>query len=73
MSDSQVLEEEQVKEEKPKRVLSNFDCCDQCGHQAFFHATFEFGDLLFCRHHYYRNEAFIYDNALDLVDESEFI
>lgn len=73
MSDSQVLEEEQVNEEKPKRVLSNFDRCDQCGHQAFFHATFEFGDLLFCRHHYYRNEEFIYDNALDLIDESEFV
>lgn len=60
-------------EEPTKRVLSKFDRCDQCGYQAFFQATFEFGDLLFCRHHYYKNEAFIYENALDLVDESEFI
>lgn len=73
MSDSQVLEQEQVEEEIAKRVLSKRDRCDQCGYQAFFHATFEFGDLLFCRHHYFRNEAFIYENALDLIDESEFI
>lgn len=73
MSEQQVLEEAQVEEEKTKRVLSKFDRCDQCGHQAFFHATFEFGDLLFCRHHYYKNEEFIYENALDLIDESEFV
>lgn len=56
-----------------KRALSKRDHCDQCGYQAFFHATFEFGDLLFCRHHYFRNEEFIYNNALDLIDESEFV
>lgn len=67
------IEEDGEKTQPVKRVLSKRNRCDQCGYQAFYHATFEFGDLLFCRHHYYRNEEFIYENAIDLVDESEYI
>ena len=75
MSDQQLVDREQdMAEEQPeKRTLSRFDRCDQCGYAAFYMATFEFGNLYFCGHHYRRNEEFIYDNALQLVDESEFI
>lgn len=73
MSEQQVLEEENQQEDAYQRVMSKFDRCDQCGHQAFYIANFDFGVLNFCGHHYKKNEAFIYDQALDLIDESEFI
>jgi len=47
------------------------ELCDSCPSQSYFMVVFESGNLFFCRHHYSKNEALIFEWALDVVDESE--
>lgn len=59
--------------ERPlSNVLNNADRCDQCGAQAFIwvnmpNAT---AGLLYCRHHFLRNESKLREYAIDIVDET---
>jgi ribosomal protein S14 len=48
--------------------------CDQCGvAQAFYRVEFSSGFLFLCRHHFMKHENRIYDEAIDIVDESELL
>jgi len=52
-------------------TLNNADRCDQCGAQAFVWVNMpdSKAGLLFCGHHYARNEAGLRGVAIDIVDE----
>ena len=45
--------------------------CDMCVSQSYYMVVFEKGNLFFCKHHYSKNEALIFETAIDIVDESE--
>lgn len=45
--------------------------CDSCVSQSYYMVVFDTGNLYFCNHHYTKNEALIFEMALDIVDESE--
>jgi hypothetical protein len=47
--------------------------CDSCVSQSYFMVVFSSGNLFFCKHHFDKNEAFIFETALDVVDESELL
>lgn len=47
--------------------------CDACVSQSYYMVIFETGNLYFCNHHYVKNEALIFEKALDIVDESELL
>lgn len=47
--------------------------CDQCQAQSYFMVTFKSGDIFLCNHHFHKNEAVIFETALDVVDESELL
>lgn len=47
--------------------------CDSCVSQSYFLVVFETGNLYFCNHHFKKNEALIFDTAIDVVDESELL
>lgn len=49
------------------------ESCDSCPSQSYYMVVFESGNLFFCRHHFNKNEAVIFDSALDVVDESELL
>ena len=52
-------------------VLTAHDRCDKCGFQAYFMSVFDFGELLFCRHHFLENEDVLKDISYYIVDQSE--
>ena len=47
--------------------------CDLCSSQSYFMVVLESGNLFFCNHHFKKNEAVIFEKALDVVDESELL
>lgn len=47
--------------------------CDLCSSQSYFMVVMESGNLFFCNHHFKKNEAVIFEKALDVVDESELL
>lgn len=47
--------------------------CDACVSQSYYMVVFETGNLFFCKHHFTKNEALIFEKALDIVDESELL
>lgn len=47
--------------------------CDLCTSQSYFMMVLESGNLFFCNHHFKKNEAVIFEKALDIVDESELL
>lgn len=55
----------------PSNVLTNADRCDQCGAQAFIWVNMpnSKSGLLYCIHHFNRNEAKLREVAIDFVDE----
>jgi hypothetical protein len=50
--------------------LNSSDRCDACGSQAYVWANGVSGDLLFCRHHFLKNEEEIRAWAFEIIDES---
>lgn len=52
-------------------VLNNADRCDQCGAQAFVWVNMPDSQtgLLYCGHHFARNEAGLRKVAIDFIDE----
>lgn len=51
-------------------VLKVGDRCDRCNSQAFVWVNGVSGDLLFCRHHFLKNEDTIRSYAFEVVDET---
>ena len=51
--------------------LNNLDRCDQCGAQAYVWVVMPNAEagLLYCAHHYVRNEVKLKECAIDIFDE----
>lgn len=49
------------------------ELCDSCFSQSYYMVVFDTGNLFFCRHHFNKNEALIFEKAFDIVDESELL
>lgn len=60
-------------EEQKVRQLKISDRCDRCNAQAWVEAKGMEGNLLFCNHHFTKNEEALYNWAYEIVDEREFI
>lgn len=59
--------------EEKSNVLNVSDRCDACGSQAFVWINGVAGDLLFCRHHFLKNEDKLKEYAFEIVDETHKI
>jgi hypothetical protein len=59
-----------VEEAKTSKVLNSKDRCDYCGSQAYFWVNGINGDLLFCRHDFFKWEDKLRSYAFEIVDES---
>lgn len=53
------------------RVLNAQDRCDtgSCGAQAYYLVLFDQGELLFCGHHFNKNENLLREKAYHIVDQ----
>lgn len=58
---------EEVKEETDQ--LNAHDRCDRCNSQAYVWVNGVTGDLLFCGHHFAKNEEKLRAYAFEIVDE----
>jgi NADH dehydrogenase FAD-containing subunit len=58
---------EEVKEETDQ--LNAHDRCDRCNSQAYVWVNGVTGDLLFCAHHFAKNEEKLRAYAFEIVDE----
>lgn len=52
-------------------LLTTDDRCDVCDSQAYVYVNFESGDLLFCLHHWKKNQESASKTATEIHDESE--
>jgi hypothetical protein len=60
-----------VEEEKQEYVLNALDRCDQCYAEALVLVKGVTGELMFCGHHYAKNEAGLANFAYEVIDERE--
>jgi len=60
-------------QEKAERVLRVIDRCDACGSQAFVMVKLISGELMFCGHHYVKNQDKLNNQAYEIIDEREYI
>lgn len=60
-------------EEKQERELKVADRCDSCGSQAFVLVKGVSGELMFCGHHFDKNEDALKKFAYEIIDERSFI
>jgi hypothetical protein len=56
-----------------ERQLKIADRCDSCGAQAFVLVKGMSGELMFCGHHYKKNEAALIKFAYEIIDERDSI
>ena len=61
--------EEQISEKE--YVLKVIDRCDSCNSQAYVLVKGVSGDLMFCSHHYNKNEAALIKFSYEIIDERE--
>jgi hypothetical protein len=59
-----------VMTEEKTDVLKATDRCDRCQSQAYFWVNGVAGDLLFCRHHFFKYEEKLREYAFEVVDET---
>ena len=59
--------------EKVERQLKVVDRCDRCGSQAFVLIKGISGELMFCGHHYVKNQDALEKYAYEIFDEREYI
>ena len=52
-------------------VLKVIDRCDSCNSQAYVLVKGVTGDLMFCGHHYNKNEAALIKFSYEIIDERE--
>jgi hypothetical protein len=55
--------------EEKAYLLMNNDRCDSCGSQAYVWVNGVNGDLLFCGHHFAKNEVKLRAYAFEIIDE----
>ena len=55
---------------EPEFLLTALDRCDTCQAQAYYLVGFLVGELLFCRHHYLKNETKLVKESFKVIDES---
>jgi len=60
-----------VAEELSGQILTALDRCDQCQSQAYFMVVLDSGELMFCRHHFLKNESPLREQAHFVLDQSE--
>ena len=62
---------EEVEESKVDKeyLLKAIDRCDSCGSQAYVLVKGVNGELLFCGHHYKKNEKALAEFAYEIIDE----
>lgn len=58
----------ELSETRPDQ-LTAADRCDSCGAQAYVQVVYESGELLFCGHHFTKNQEKIEAKALVIYDE----
>jgi hypothetical protein len=54
----------------PEWLLTALDRCDVCSAQAYYLVGYATGELLFCRHHFLKNESVHRAIAFKVIDES---
>jgi hypothetical protein len=54
-----------------ERTLTAADRCDACGARAQYAVKLEEGELLFCGHHFTKNEEALINVAIDIYDSSD--
>lgn len=54
-----------------EKTLTALDRCDACGAQAYYTVELKAGNLLFCRHHFSKNEDALINIAIDIYDKSD--
>jgi hypothetical protein len=59
--------------EQVERQLKVADRCDRCGSQAFVLVKGIAGELMFCGHHYTKNQEALEKYAYEVVDERNYI
>ena len=62
-----------ITEEKTERMLKVIDRCDACGSQAFVMVKLISGELMFCGHHYVKNQNKLNNQAYEIIDERDYI
>jgi len=55
------------------RQLKVADRCDRCGSQAFVLVKGITGELMFCGHHYTKNQNALENYAYEVIDERHYI
>jgi ribosomal protein L37E len=60
-------------EEVVDRQLKVADRCDRCGSQAFVLVKGIAGELMFCGHHYTKNQEALGNYAYEVIDERSHI
>ena len=55
---------------EPEFYLTAIDRCDSCQAQAYYLVSFLVGELLFCRHHFLKDELILRETSFKIIDES---
>jgi hypothetical protein len=58
---------------EPIKAIAPQDRCDSCNAKAFYMVRFTSGDLLFCRHHFVKNEDAFLEKACDIFDDTDYL
>jgi len=61
---------EEISEQK-EYILKAIDRCDACAAQAYVLVKGVTGELMFCGHHYQKNEKALKEFAYEIVDERD--
>jgi len=62
---------EKTEEVQKEYVLGPSDRCDSCSAEALVKVNGVAGELLFCGHHYAKNEKALKDFAYEITDERD--
>ena len=68
-----IMTKEEVLENKQEYTLTLNDRCDQCSAAALVLVKGVTGELMFCGHHYAKNESALSKFAYETIDEREKI
>ena len=66
-----MIVEPEVAEKKQEYILSPLNRCDQCYAEALVLVKGVTGELMFCGHHYAKNEAGLANFAYEIIDERD--
>ena len=64
---------EETEEKEIIYVLTAIDRCDSCSAQALVWVKGVMGELMFCGHHYAKNEKALINFSYEIIDEREKI